>query len=499
MTQAPTPGPLSGEAMRDMVWSWLREPDAARIAIRFNWGDATSLGAFLSERLAPTAPVETLGEMAAFWGNVVTGAGGAETLHPATADLVDRFAAELKSKLAKAEAKYGYLDDWSKPDWKDDLIESLAEHVQKGDPRDVAAYCAFAWHHGWSTSEVPDCFHRAPRHTDVVQALEPFAKAARMAGINSHNKPNLEQEAKRAVSWLDFSRAAKAIELSATQPNTAPVEASGSERGQAGAVMDALWPLLGGNHTSAELWTEIDAAVSEALRPQPSGETREAVARIVEALEGSKDRGDSSVILSQSDLRALLSARPAPVASGGQHSSGEAFQPRVHQWLLDCFGWEIAGDRQERGDRLLEEVLELLQSGGYDPARVAALRDYVWGRPVGEPAQEVGGVMVTLAAYCVAHDLDMMGAGQTELARIVQPEIVKKIRAKQAAKPTGSALPIAVPAQDDDKLRIAVEEALADVEYVPGDHPIVPVKHDRFVKAIRHALKSTAAQEGGSK
>jgi hypothetical protein len=53
-----------------------------------------------------------------------------------------------------------------------------------------------------------------------------------------------------------------------------------------------------------------------------------------------------------------------------------------------------------------------------------------------------------------------------------------------------------VPAQDDDKLRIAVEEALADVEYVPGDHPIVPVKHDRFVKAIRHALKSTAAQEG---
>jgi hypothetical protein len=47
--------------MRDMVWSWLREPDAARIAIRFNWGDATSLGAFLSERLAPTAPVEASG------------------------------------------------------------------------------------------------------------------------------------------------------------------------------------------------------------------------------------------------------------------------------------------------------------------------------------------------------------------------------------------------------------------------------------------------------
>lgn len=32
-----------------------------------------------------------------------------------------------------------------------------------------------------------------------------------------------------------------------------------------------------------------------------------------------------------------------------------------------------------------------------------------------------------------------------KMARISQPEIVEKIRAKQAAKPTGSALPIAQP------------------------------------------------------
>lgn len=32
-------------------------------------------------------------------------------------------------------------------------MKGLAEHVAKGDPRDVAAYCAFAWHHGWSTAE----------------------------------------------------------------------------------------------------------------------------------------------------------------------------------------------------------------------------------------------------------------------------------------------------------------------------------------------------------
>jgi hypothetical protein len=117
----------------------------------------------------------------------------------------------------------------------------------------------------------------------------------------------------------------------------------------------------------------------------------------------------------------------------------EQFQARVWPWMLACFGEEVSNDRMERGDRLLEEVLELLQSGDYPQERVAALVGYVWSRPVGEPAQEVGGVMVTLAAYCLAHSIDMHEAGETELARIWTK--VEKIRAKQAAKPRGSALP----------------------------------------------------------
>ncbi|MBN9529772.1 MAG: hypothetical protein J0H82_26430 [Alphaproteobacteria bacterium] len=124
---------------------------------------------------------------------------------------------------------------------------------------------------------------------------------------------------------------------------------------------------------------------------------------------------------------------------------GASFQARVAPWILDCFGPVVAKDRQERGDRLLEEVLELLQSGGYPPERVAALVAYVYGRPAGEPAQEVGGVMVTLAAYCLAHELDMHEAGDAELSRVSEPATIARIRAKQAAKPTGSALPIPVP------------------------------------------------------
>lgn len=117
-----------------------------------------------------------------------------------------------------------------------------------------------------------------------------------------------------------------------------------------------------------------------------------------------------------------------------------SFQSRVAPWMQECFGSVISADEVERGDRLIEEVFEALQSRGYDPARIAALRDYVWSRPVGETSQEVGGIMVTLAAFCLATGTDMHEAGEVELSRIWTK--VPQIRAKQAAKPTGSALPI---------------------------------------------------------
>lgn len=113
----------------------------------------------------------------------------------------------------------------------------------------------------------------------------------------------------------------------------------------------------------------------------------------------------------------------------------DSFQTRVVAWVVHCFGSEIARNRIERGDRLLEEVLELLQAGGYDPKRVDLLKDYVFSRPVGEPTQEAGGVMVTLAAYCAAHGLDMDTAGEAELTRIWTK--IKEIRAKQQCKPRG--------------------------------------------------------------
>jgi hypothetical protein len=115
-----------------------------------------------------------------------------------------------------------------------------------------------------------------------------------------------------------------------------------------------------------------------------------------------------------------------------------SFQERVQPWLIACFGEEIAGDREERNHRFLEESLELVQASGCTQSEAHQLVDYVYGRPVGEQHQEVGGVMVTLAALCLANKLDMHKCGELELERIWTK--VEKIRAKQAAKPKMSPL-----------------------------------------------------------
>lgn len=74
--------------------------------------------------------------------------------HPAetpTDKLVSDFSVALKSKLNAAREKYGHEDEaWQDTGWKAELLEQLHDHLIKGDPRDVAAYCAFAWYHQWS-------------------------------------------------------------------------------------------------------------------------------------------------------------------------------------------------------------------------------------------------------------------------------------------------------------------------------------------------------------
>ena len=117
-----------------------------------------------------------------------------------------------------------------------------------------------------------------------------------------------------------------------------------------------------------------------------------------------------------------------------------SFQRRVQAWLMECFSMEVCRDRAERNHRFLEEALELVQSLDCTRAEAHQLVDYVFDRPMGEPKQELGGVMVTVAALCWPNELDMDAAAETELARIWKK--IDVIRAKQAAKPKHSPLPL---------------------------------------------------------
>ncbi|MDR6887833.1 MULTISPECIES: hypothetical protein [Variovorax] len=159
-----------------------------------------------------------------------------------------------------------------------------------------------------------------------------------------------------------------------------------------------------------------------------------------------------NALYADTEVRAVTDDRLLAVIHAGSEQrrivaalKGEQpFQKRVQPWLLACFGEMIAGDREERNHRFIEEALELVQACGCTASEAHQLVDYVFARPVGEKAQEVGGVMVTLAALCLAQGLDMHAAGETELARINAPDITAKIRAKQAAKPKHSPLPTAL-------------------------------------------------------
>ena len=62
-------------------------------------------------------------------------------------EAVDRFAAAMKAKLAKA--RDAGRSGWQDPAWPVESIgDNLREHVEKGDPRDVANYCMFLFERG---------------------------------------------------------------------------------------------------------------------------------------------------------------------------------------------------------------------------------------------------------------------------------------------------------------------------------------------------------------
>lgn len=94
-----------------------------------------------------------------------------EGLHPDTRRLVHDFAKALGDKLHRAEKKYGYSNGWLATDWEDKCRSNMLAHIGKGDPLDVAAFCAFMWLHRWPTIARPFEPHLTPDLRENVKQI----------------------------------------------------------------------------------------------------------------------------------------------------------------------------------------------------------------------------------------------------------------------------------------------------------------------------------------
>lgn len=109
------------------------------------------------------------------------------------------------------------------------------------------------------------------------------------------------------------------------------------------------------------------------------------------------------------------------------------FQEDCSVWAHNCVGPVRATNMEHRALRFLEEGVELSQASGLTEEQCIEVVKYVFSRPVGEPAQEVGGVLVTLAILATTHLVQMDHAGRVELKRAY--EHILKIRQKDLDKP----------------------------------------------------------------
>ncbi|WFW79182.1 ead/Ea22-like family protein [Citrobacter braakii] len=91
----------------------------------------------------------------------------------ATNELVLIFSHALADKLYAAQEKYKHGTSWRNNDWQEACQRAFQKHIAKGDPRDVAAYCAFMWWHGWSTKPAEELESRTVtvKLTDINEYL----------------------------------------------------------------------------------------------------------------------------------------------------------------------------------------------------------------------------------------------------------------------------------------------------------------------------------------
>ena len=110
-----------------------------------------------------------------------------------------------------------------------------------------------------------------------------------------------------------------------------------------------------------------------------------------------------------------------------------SLQGRIAKWVTETLGFRSMS-KSERALRLLEETVEFAQAVGVPAIQATEVVRYVYSRPLGDPAQEIGGVSIALNAAASSVGVDLESQTEKELARIETPEIREKARRRDVEK-----------------------------------------------------------------
>lgn len=113
-------------------------------------------------------------------------------------------------------------------------------------------------------------------------------------------------------------------------------------------------------------------------------------------------------------------------------SANDARQKATMAWGRSTISTDV--DVETRCSRFLEESCEMVQASGLTEEHAIRVLHYVYARPKGKPFQEVGGVMITLSMLAEVQGISVEEAWATEYDRIHQPDVIEKVRKRQAEK-----------------------------------------------------------------
>lgn len=91
----------------------------------------------------------------------------------------------------------------------------------------------------------------------------------------------------------------------------------------------------------------------------------------------------------------------------------------AYDWAVRCFGRDHVTNPRVRALRLVEEAVEVAQALDVSRETITDLVGVVYARPKGFPAQEIGGVMMTVTVLCAALGLEPDDMFEAELRRVL--------------------------------------------------------------------------------